>query len=326
MKEISIIIVSYNEKQFLKSAIESCMMQDGIENYEIIIGDDGSSDGSIEIIQEYQKKYPECIRSFVMERGNEQDIIAPVRVSNVIRKAAHAANGRYLMMMSADDLMLGKTRLQTQLIYLKKHDTIAGCYTDFKLFWEGGRSKTIKTTTSLSGEVMWGIHYVHISCFLFKREVISNFLSTFCDDTGALFSIIKTGKIDHIDFVGFAYRQREKSITYSSDQMELSILELLLYQDVLNAKGYRFSSLSRFSRPLRYILKNRNRLSDVRYQKYRRLSASKQNDLLTYVCDANDNTVKWIKLEMLTMFSVALSLLFRVRRRAQRLKGFLLLN
>ena len=43
--KISIILVSYNEKQYLIDALESCIKQNIECNYEIIIGDDGSDDG-----------------------------------------------------------------------------------------------------------------------------------------------------------------------------------------------------------------------------------------------------------------------------------------
>ena len=56
--KISIILVSYNEKQYLIDALESCIKQNIECNYEIIIGDDGSDDGSIDIIKEYKSRYP----------------------------------------------------------------------------------------------------------------------------------------------------------------------------------------------------------------------------------------------------------------------------
>ena len=55
--KLSIIIVSYNEKEYISEAIESCMSQEGKFDYEIIIGDDGSNDGSLEIIERYQEQY-----------------------------------------------------------------------------------------------------------------------------------------------------------------------------------------------------------------------------------------------------------------------------
>lgn len=84
--KVSIILISYNEADYLKTAIESVLQQD-YENIELIIGDDGSSDGSIEIMKEYFDRYPDKISYFVMSRDEEiSNIIPSFRVSNVIRK------------------------------------------------------------------------------------------------------------------------------------------------------------------------------------------------------------------------------------------------
>ena len=53
--------MSYNEKEYLEEAIQSCLCQD-VSDFEIIIGDDGSSDGSIELFEAYAAKFPKIIR------------------------------------------------------------------------------------------------------------------------------------------------------------------------------------------------------------------------------------------------------------------------
>ncbi len=65
---VSVVIISYNEAEYLKQAIDSCLKQT-YDNIEIIIGDDGSTDSSMEIINHYVKCYPEKIKSFIMERN-----------------------------------------------------------------------------------------------------------------------------------------------------------------------------------------------------------------------------------------------------------------
>ena len=86
--KISIILVSYNEKQYLIDALESCIKQNIECNYEIIIGDDGSDDGSIDIIKEYKSRYPELIKYFIMDREHMEinSVIPSIRVSNIIKK------------------------------------------------------------------------------------------------------------------------------------------------------------------------------------------------------------------------------------------------
>ena len=93
--KLSFIIVSYNELEYLEQAISSCMNQH-LNDYEIIIGDDGSNDGSIDFIRKYAKQYPEIIRYSVSDRtgiGSTKDIIASLRVSDVITRSLEMARG-----------------------------------------------------------------------------------------------------------------------------------------------------------------------------------------------------------------------------------------
>ena len=57
---VSICIPTYNGEKYLKECLDSCIDQT-FKNYEIIICDDCSSDGTIKIIEEYAKIFPQII-------------------------------------------------------------------------------------------------------------------------------------------------------------------------------------------------------------------------------------------------------------------------
>ena len=59
--KISIIIPAYNVEEYLEKCLESIISQN-FDKVEIIIVDDGSTDKSLQIAKEYQKKYPEKTR------------------------------------------------------------------------------------------------------------------------------------------------------------------------------------------------------------------------------------------------------------------------
>ena len=62
MMEVSIITITYNQKEFVNDTIDSCLKQTfDKDKYEIIISDDGSTDGTQEIIQEYANKYKNIV-------------------------------------------------------------------------------------------------------------------------------------------------------------------------------------------------------------------------------------------------------------------------
>ena len=100
--KLSIIILSYNESRFLEKAVGSCLDQD-YDDYEIIIGDDGSDDGSVDIIKRYAET--NNIKYFVMER-NAKYYIPSIRVSDIIKRALEIADGQYVCVLSGDDFLL----------------------------------------------------------------------------------------------------------------------------------------------------------------------------------------------------------------------------
>lgn len=277
--KLSVVVVSYNECEYIDQAIQSCLNQKCDFEYEIIIGDDGSTDGSIEKIKKYVELYPNKISCFIMDRTNINNVIPSIRVSNILRKAFSIAKGKYVICLSGDDYYIGNI-FQMQVDILEKNINYSSCYTNFKKVWNNGEQIELSISKINNRAVFWSRYYVHISCFMFRRDVFNNMPERFIDDVGLIFAILKTGNIYHIKEQGFAYRQRDKSIMHEADNMELCILELLLFQDVLNVGGYKTSSLSRFSKPLRYCYKNREKLREKKYEKYVNNSSKYRNDII----------------------------------------------
>ena len=60
--KVSICIVTYNQQNFISDALSSALSQKTDFDYEIIVGDDNSTDNTKIIISEYQKKYPKIIK------------------------------------------------------------------------------------------------------------------------------------------------------------------------------------------------------------------------------------------------------------------------
>lgn len=123
MKEIknrlvSIIIPVYNKASFIKETLESALEQTYL-NTEIILIDDGSSDGSFEILQEYYQKYPDKI--VLIDQENQG-------VSAATNKGIEAAKGDYIQFLDADDLISpDKIANQIKLLEAQPFSTIASC-------------------------------------------------------------------------------------------------------------------------------------------------------------------------------------------------------
>ena len=67
MPLISVIVPVYNVEKYLRKCLDSLVNQT-FTDYEVVLVNDGSTDNSQSIIDEYQSKYP-CIKSFKKENG-----------------------------------------------------------------------------------------------------------------------------------------------------------------------------------------------------------------------------------------------------------------
>ena len=101
MKKISIVIPCYNAAEYLDRCMESILKQTiGLENIEIILVDDASTDGgaTLSLIMEYEKKYPDNIMVIPLEQNLRQGGARNVGVMY--------AGGEYLMFCDADDWLM----------------------------------------------------------------------------------------------------------------------------------------------------------------------------------------------------------------------------
>jgi glycosyltransferase involved in cell wall biosynthesis len=115
---ISVIMAVYNGQQYIKEAINSVLNQQ-FHDFEFIIIDDGSTDNSLKIIQEYQKQ-----DSRIVVIQNETNIGLPASLN----KGLDLAKGLYIARMDGDDIN-DLSRLKKQVEFLEENPDIdiLGC-------------------------------------------------------------------------------------------------------------------------------------------------------------------------------------------------------
>lgn len=119
--EVSVILITYNHRNYIEKSIESILKQVIDFPIEIIIGDDDSTDGTREICIKYAKKYPEIIRLFLHNRKNNIKILGkPCAVFQYYYNILHS-RGKYIAVISGDDEWGDDNKLQMQYSYLESH-------------------------------------------------------------------------------------------------------------------------------------------------------------------------------------------------------------
>ena len=97
--KISVLIPLYNRKNYIAQAIDSVLNQT-FQDYEIIVRDDGSTDGSADFVAE--KYAAEISSGKIILRRNKKNIGQFPTVNKLIREAT----GKYFMILHSDDLYL----------------------------------------------------------------------------------------------------------------------------------------------------------------------------------------------------------------------------
>lgn len=126
--KISVIMGIYNCADTLRPAIDSILNQT-VQDFELILCDDGSCDGTCAVAEEYQKKYPEK----VILLKNEKNL----GLNSTLNRCLAAAKGDYIARMDGDDLC-DPTRFEKELAALEQHPEVAFVGTVIRLFDERG--------------------------------------------------------------------------------------------------------------------------------------------------------------------------------------------
>lgn len=116
---VSVIVLTYNHKKYIKQALDSILAQKTDYLYEILVGDDASSDGTSAIVQTYAQKYPRVVRVFIRESN--------LGATNNLYNLFQYAKGKYIANCEGDDFWCDSNKLQRQVDFLEAHPDYSAC-------------------------------------------------------------------------------------------------------------------------------------------------------------------------------------------------------
>jgi len=125
---LSVCMITYNHEKYIAQAIESALMQKTNFDYEIVIGEDCSTDKTRDIVIEYAKKYPEKIKPIL----NEENLGA---IANLVKTLKHC-KGKYVALLEGDDYWTDPYKLQKQVDFLETMPDFAICFHRVKIKYE----------------------------------------------------------------------------------------------------------------------------------------------------------------------------------------------
>jgi len=133
---VSICCITYNHEKYIRDAIEGFLMQKTNFPFEILIHDDASTDGTADIIREYEAKYPDIIKPIYQ---TENQYSKGVSISATYQYPR--ARGKYIALCEGDDYWIDPYKLQKQVDLLEQNPEYSMCFHNAFRIYEDSTKK-----------------------------------------------------------------------------------------------------------------------------------------------------------------------------------------
>ena len=213
--KISVLVTTYNHITYIRQALEGFISQKTNFPFEVLIHDDASTDGTVSVIKEYQKKYPDIIKP-VYQKENQWS-----KGIDVFKTFLYPQiKSQYVALCEGDDYWTDPLKLQKQVDFLDAHPECSICFHPVKVVWEDKSQKDRifptpsfrfrKKITTLQDLLKH--NYIQTNSVVYRWRFHKDSLNLIPDDIlpGDYFLHLlhaQTGKIGFIDDVMAVYRK-----------------------------------------------------------------------------------------------------------------------
>lgn len=205
---VSIILPVYNGAKYVKLAIES-VLQQSFSDFELIIINDGSTDGSLEIIKSFKDS-----RIKIVDQENKGLI-------KTLNEGIALSRAEYIARIDADDIWSSPEKLIKQIEYIRKNTTCAVVGTYSKVIDENGKEisnlEYPKTDQEIRSKILTKNCFIHPSVIFNKEVCIKaggfNEQEKYIEDYGLWLRMGQFGTFANIPEYLMSYRLHSESVT-----------------------------------------------------------------------------------------------------------------
>lgn len=172
MPKVNILCITYNHEKFIRKTLDSFVMQKTNFPFEVIIGDDCSTDKNPEIIKEYAEKYPDIIKPVLREKniGAEDNYL----------DIADRVNAEYVAICEGDDYWTDPLKLQKQVDFLESNPECSICFHPVRVFYEDGSmpDEIFPTENIRNAGTMFSAEHLVLANFIQTNSVLYRWVFT----------------------------------------------------------------------------------------------------------------------------------------------------
>lgn len=198
---VTIVVPCYNHMNYVSQTIESIVNQ-RYKNIELIVIDDGSKDGSLEVLKKLQVVY-----NFKLVYRENRGLV------NTLNEGLLLSKGKYFCAVASDDILF-EDKIEQQVKFMEENSEYALCYGKMKIVDENNKFiKNLKSKASRSGRVFYELYaknFITAPTVMIKRKILvelEGYSSEFLiEDYPLWLEIAKRYKIGFVDEYLVSYR------------------------------------------------------------------------------------------------------------------------
>ena len=231
---VSVKMITYNHAPFIEEAILSVVTQNTDFLFELVIGEDCSTDNTRDILLKLQKEYPNIIR-LVLNNEN-------MGMFENGRNTMSLCRGKYIALCEGDDYWTNVNKLQKQTDFLENNPKYSLCFHNAEMINVANNSSKLfrssKKNRYSTKDVILNRWFCPTASILFKRDILEDFpynKKIVNGDLLMLFIASLHGNFHYIDEVMSAYRY---GVIGSVSNRLNSKGVISLYRNLLNYLNY----------------------------------------------------------------------------------------
>lgn len=133
--KLTIIVLAYNVEKYIEQTLDSILAQKVNFPYQILIGNDGSNDGTVAILERYKAQHPDLITLHLTPREVRKHGGDYINFSNLFFKTT----SKYFTVLDGDDYWIDEYKLQKQIDFLDQNPDFTVCGHNYFYLYEDGK-------------------------------------------------------------------------------------------------------------------------------------------------------------------------------------------
>lgn len=245
--KVTVLVMTYNHCSFVAQALDSALEQQTSFEYEILVSEDCSTDGTRELVVDYQRRYPQTIRLLLSEKN--------IRSNAIVVRGIRAARGEYIALLDGDDYWTSPRKLQKQADFLDSHPACAICFHNARTVKEGGNGQSRNWTPAGHPEIstledIWMGNFIATCSTMFRNGLVRPIPAWY----DGMFPITdwplhilnaEHGSIGYIDEVMGVYRQHQGGYYSPLNEAQKQAKTLAFYREMNAHLDYRYDTIVR---------------------------------------------------------------------------------